>query len=125
MRRLAILASFAILAVGCDSGPSGPGELDATLLTPGPVIGAAVLEVVGSGIEGFTGAGATRVFWARQDNPVQYRVVVVSEGGGDLKFSVVMKDLAVRTPRYTVVSMVDLENRPLSVTGEYRLRFNQ
>jgi hypothetical protein len=85
-----------------------------------------VFEVVGAGIEGFSGAGGTKVFWARQENPNVYRVIVLGESGGDLKFSVAVQDRGGRMPRATVVSAVDLNNRPLlPITEAYEVKFTR
>jgi len=123
MKRFIGLVVLAILAAGCDSGPSGPGDLAGSVRSPGPVLGGAVFEVVGRGIEGFSGAGGTKVFWARQENPAVYRVIVVGESGGELEFSVSVQDRSDRTPRATVVGVVDLNNQPLPVTKEYKVKF--
>jgi hypothetical protein len=82
-----------------------------------------VLEVVGSGIQGFSGAGGTKVFWAPQGTPSVYRVIVVGETAGDLPFSVSVQDLADRKPRATVVSLVDLNNLPVPVTKDHKVKF--
>ena len=74
--------------MGCDSGPDGPGDLTGSVIAPASTVGAVVFEVVGAGIEGFSGAGGTRVFWAPQETPGVYRVILVSETGGELKFNV-------------------------------------
>jgi len=126
MRRFIGLMVLAILAVGCDAGPDGPGDLSGSVQTPSPSLGGVVFEVVGAGIEGFSGAGGTKVFWARQDNPIVYRVIVLGESGGDLKFSVAVQDRGGRLPRATVVSAVDLNNRPLlPITEGYEVKFTR
>lgn len=123
MRRGLFLTLLPFLVVGCDSGPSGPGDLTGSIQAPNASLGAVALEVVGPGIEGFSGAGGSRVFWAPGDNPAAFRVIVVSEHGGEVRFTVAVRDLAKRKPRSTVISMVDLENRLLPVTGDVKVRF--
>ncbi len=123
MKRLIGLVALAILAAACDSGPSGPGDLAGSIQSPAPVLGGVVLEVVGKGIEGFSGAGGTEVFWARQEDPSTYRVIVVGESGGELGFTVSVRDRSDRKPRATVVGVVDLNNQPLPVTEGYEVKF--
>jgi hypothetical protein len=125
MRRLLVVAALALSVGACDSGPDGPGDLAGQVQSPAPSLGGAVFEVVGSGIEGFSGAGGTRVFWARQDNPVAYRVIVLGDGGGELAFTATVKERGGRLPRSTVVSAVDTENRPLPVTKDFKVKFSR
>jgi len=126
MRRLFGLMVLASLVIGCDSGPDGPGDLTGSVQSPSPSLGGVVFEVVGAGIEGFSGAGGTWVSWARQEDPIVYRVIVLGESGGDLKFSVAVQDRGGRMPRATVVSAVDLNNRPLlPITEGYEVRFTR
>ena len=113
------------LTSACDSGPEGPGDLTGTLQAPDVQVGAVVLEVVGGGIEGFSSAGGNKVFWAQQDDPARYRVVVVGENPGEISFTVSVRNLGGQNPRATVVNAVDLSNRPLPVTGDYRIRFRR
>jgi len=123
MKRLTVFGALVFLAVGCDSGPSGPGDITGTIQSPGSPLGGAVVEIVSSGIEGFSGAGGTRIFSAIQENPVVYRVIVIGESGGDLTFRVSVQDRGGRLPRASVVSLVDLNNLPLPVTEDYVVRF--
>jgi hypothetical protein len=126
MRRLIGLVVLATLAIGCDSGPSGPGDLTGSVLSPSPSLGGAVFEVVGAGVEGFSGAGGSKVFWARQADPAVYRVIVIGESGGELKFSVSVQDLGGPNPKATVVSAVDLNNSPLlPITKEFKVKFTR
>ena len=125
MKRIAGLAVLVALAAGCDSGPSGPGDLTASIRSPDASFGGAVLEIVATGVESFSGAGGTKVFWALQDDPVVYRVVVIGEGGGELNFSISVQDRASRTPRASVVSLVDLNNQPILVTQDYEVKFTR
>ncbi|MGD2120092.1 MAG: hypothetical protein PVJ76_00035 [Gemmatimonadota bacterium] len=123
MRRLLVCAILGLLAAGCDSGPEGPGDFTGTLQSGGVAVGGVVLEVVGSGVEDFTGAGGTRVFWASQSDPKVHRVIVIGEGSGDLEFQVAVEDRGRGKPRATVLNAVDLENRPLPVTQDFKVRF--
>ncbi len=126
MRRLVlILSSLALLAWGCDSGPSGPGELTGSVQTPGPPLGGAVLEVAGKGITGFSGAGGTQVLWAATATADTYRVVLVSQTPGPLQFRVAVEDRGGRKPDATVVSLVSGENLPLPPTDGYRVSFTR
>jgi len=125
MKRYVVLGMVALGIGGCDSGPSGPGEITATLRSPAEAVGGIVAQVVGSGIEGFSGAGGSKVFFAQQDDPSVYRVIVITEGGGDLSFTVAVRDLGARMPRSTIVGAVDPNNLPLLVTKEYQLKFKR
>jgi hypothetical protein len=125
MRKL-IVGFLAILMIAaCESGPEGPGDLAGTVRSTGTALGAVVVEVVGAGIEDFQGAGGTKAFWARQENPNAYRVVIVGDGTSDLTFSVAVRDRGARVPRAQVVSAVDTENRLLPVTGDFRVRISR
>jgi hypothetical protein len=123
LRKVAFLALLA--AAACDSGPEGPGDLTGFLSAPEVDLGGSVLEVVGSGIVGFSGQGGSKVFWAQQDNPSVYRVVVVGPEGADPAFSVTVEDVGRRFPRAMVVSLVDRANQPVPVTKDYEVRFRR
>ena len=124
MKRFILFAILVTSVVGCDSGPEGPGDLTGSIVSPGAQIGGVVFEVVGGGIQGFSGAGGSKVFWAAQENPIVFRVIVIGESGGDLKFNVSVQDVSGRKPRATVISAVDPDNQPLSpITKEYKVKF--
>jgi len=126
MRKAFIFGVVAFVLAGCDSGPDGPGDLTGSILSPSPAVGAVVFEVVGGGIEGFSGEGGTKVFWAVQENPVVFRVVVIGDGSGGLRFSVSVQEKGGRLPRASVVSAVDTDNQPLfPITEEYQVRFSR
>lgn len=123
MKKLVGVMALAMGMWACDTGPDGPGDLSGLVRGGSQDLGAVVFEVVGAGIEGFSGAGGSRVFWARQENPVVFRVIVVAENGGDLSFSANVSDRGGRMPRATLVSAVDTENRPIPVTEGMEVRF--
>ena len=122
MKRLLVVAVLSLWVLACDSGPDGPGDFTGTLQTNGAAVGGIVLEVVGSGIEGFSGAGGTKVFSAVQADPKVHRVIVIGEGG-DLTFQISVQDRDRGKPRATVLNAVDLQNRPLPVTQDFKVRF--
>jgi hypothetical protein len=104
-----------------------PGSIVGTIETPGPVLGGAVLEVVGKGIEGFSGSGGSRVFWAaRPDLQDGYRVIVIQPApAGEIQFRVSVQDLAEGRPRASLVNLVGVDNFTLPATPEYRVRFRR
>jgi hypothetical protein len=112
-----------LLAWGCDSGPSGPGDLAGLVQANGADLGGAVLQVVGRGIDGFSGVGGSQVYWATTDIDDTYRVIVISESTGNLHFQVGVQDLGGPRPSASVVNLVDGQNRTLPATSGYKVRF--
>ena len=123
--RVALLLGLAVLAGACDNGPSGPGELDGVLEASGVSFGGVALEVVGTGIEGFSGAGGTRVLWAATDVANTYRVVAINQVAGSVRFQVSVQDLGADKPRATIVSLVDGSNAALEITNAYQVTFTR
>ena len=124
--RRAVLLSLFVMAwlVGaCDPGPSGPGEFDGVLEASATAVGGVAMEVVGPGIEGFSGAGTTRVLWAATDVENTYRVVAVNQVAGAVRFQVSVQDLGADKPRATIISLVDGNNGALEITNAYRVAF--
>ena len=76
-------------------------------------VGAIVLEVSGPGVQGFSEAGQTRVFFAQPATDV-HRVVLVAADPDRIRFRVDMDD--VRSPMLTtvVVEAVDDSNAPIT-----------
>ncbi len=125
MRGMARIVVLAFLALGCDSGPSGPGTLTGSIQSPVPTLGGAVLEVVGKGITGFSGAGQTHVFWAPTAVEATYRVVLVAQNPGQLQFQVAMEDKGAGKPEAAVVNLVTGDNLPIPATSQYRVVFTR
>ena len=117
MRARFVLAVLAVLSVGaCDSGPAGPGEVEGRVSAP--ALGAALLEVEGSGINGFSGRGATQVYSAPlQGRPGVYRVIVLDRAGGELGFAIDVDDRGMEGPVVTVIQATDTGNLPISAGG--------
>lgn len=115
----------AVLALGaCDWGPRGPGELRGIVTSAANPVGAIVLEIRGPGVQGFTDAGQTRVFYAETETDV-YRVVLVTSGPDRIRFRVAMDE--VRAPALTVaiVEAVDGNNGPITDLGGIAVEFNR
>jgi len=111
-RMIGVLAlAAAALASGCDSGPKGPGTLNATVTGP-QALGAVVLELNGGTIQGVTGQGSTQVYAASLGVGTQarYRVVAIAPTGTDLSFGIEVTDLGAVAPTVTVVSAANTSN---------------
>ena len=107
---------FLLGAAACDSGPSGPGTLEARVQAD--ALGAAVLEVEGGGIQGFVGRGSTQVYsGAVPGRAGVHRVIVVDPVGGDIVFEVEVDDVRMDGPIVTVVKAANTGNVPMSVSG--------
>ena len=105
-----------LMVAACDSGPSGPGTLEARVRSEG--LGAAVLEVEGAGIQGFAGRGSTQVY----SGPVPgrtdvYRVIVVDPVGGDIGFEIQVDDVGMDGPILTVITAARTDNGTMAAAG--------
>ncbi len=108
-------AAFVFAAGACgDAGPaSGPGVLTARVVSPNGAEGAALVTLVGPGIEGIAAAGG-RVFSEVHGDTVV--VVVVNEAGGDLSFDVSLADTT-RLPTGALVEVSGPDDRIRALTG--------
>lgn len=125
MKRIAwpVAAAAVLLAAACESGPSGPGKLTGTLVSPNGPEGAAVVLVTGEGLGAVGGAGATRAF--SHLNGTQLRVVLVNITPGELKFTVEVPDVGAPPPAATVLQVVDGNNASRPVLTGYRVKFSR
>ena len=119
MRRALVMVALAsgVLVGACDSGPKGPGQLTGRLRS-GPIpVGAIVLEFTGTGITGFSGVGATKVFFA-ENEPGVFRVVMATPTAGEMNFLISVEDLEAPLPTVNSVEAVDSNNGGLGdLTG--------
>lgn len=108
-------AALVLAAGACgDAGPaSGPGVLTARVVSPNGAEGAALVTLVGPGIEGIAAAGG-RVFSEVHGDTVV--VVVVNEAGGDLSFGVSLADTT-RPPTAALVEVSGPDDRIRALTG--------
>ena len=97
------LALGLTLLVGC--GDDGPGTLMVTLRAP-DALGAVSLEVMGPGVLGFEGVGATEAYGGTvSSREGRHRVVVVDPlGGAELRFGIRVEDVSAQWPTLRVVS---------------------
>ena len=112
-RSVLVLAALTLLAA-CDSGPSGPGTLSATVSGPTP-LGAVLLEVTGIGVTGFVGQGDTRVYGAAVGG--KHRVVAVTGSGGTLRIGIKVDDLGAEPPVVVVLTSAGPGNLVILNTG--------
>ncbi len=126
MKPFSLFALVLVLLAGCDDGSGGPGELTGMVRSPGPSIGAVVLEVHGKGITGFSGLGASQAFYEAGVGDDTYRVVVLSSSSGQqLQFRVEVEDVGGKKPSATVVSLASGDNLAIPATAEYRVEFTK
>ena len=104
----------------CQTGPDGPGTVSGTVTGPAD-LGAAVLDVVWAGVQGFEGQGSTQVYSAAvAGEPNRYRVILVGPAGGDLTFGIFVDDVYLEGPIVTVVDATGSDNLPRSI-GDVRV----
>lgn len=91
-RAIIFTVCAAVFAVGCgDEGPVvGAGTLTAVVTSPYGDEGAALLTVVGPGIEEIGQAGSSQVY--ANGSAGRFTVVLINEPGGELSFSVALAD---------------------------------
>ena len=112
-RRLVAVAVVALTVGACDWGPRGPGQLRGVVTSGTVRVGALVLEISGSGVQGFTDAGQTRTFFAEPE-PEVYRVVLVAADPDRIQFRVAMDDVRSSGLIVTTVEAVDDDNVPIT-----------
>jgi hypothetical protein len=111
--RLITVIGVALASSACDWGPRGSGQLRG-VVTPGPSrVGAIILEISGPGVQGFSDAGQTRVFFAEPETDM-YRVVLVTADPDRIQFQVAVED--VRSPPLTVVVVEAVDDSNAAIT---------
>ena len=111
--RLVTIMGVVLTLSACEWGPRGEGELRG-IVTPGSVpVGAIVLEISGPGVQGFSDAGQTRVFFAEPE-PDVYRVVLVAVDPDRIRFRMAMDD--VRSPSLAIVVVEAVDDNNSAIT---------
>lgn len=114
MKGFVLAMGAALLVSGCgDSGPSGPGSLQATVESGSIRVGAVVLTIEGMGITGFSPQGTTRVFSNRL-SATTHRVVVVGGTPGGVPFLINVEDVGATLPAVTVIEAVSGKDRGIA-----------
>jgi hypothetical protein len=116
-----LLGALALLSA-CDRS-SGPGYVAGSLEGP-TALGAAVVDVRGTGIMGFEAAGSTRVFSAVTPEGV-HRLVLVGEAPGALTFRIKVEDPQAAPPAAVVVSAADAANLPIGSVHAFVVRITR
>ncbi len=88
------LAALTLLAVACADDPvPGPGSLEAAVVSPNGDEGAAVLLLLGDGVDAVAGLGDTEVYASTSTSESRTRVVLLHPTGGRLTFRVDVSDV--------------------------------
>ncbi len=127
MRRfLKVMLPLLILA-GCgdDDVAQGPGAITATVGTTGTPLGAVILDLDGVGFQGVHGLGTTQAYFVGPIGKSTFRVVVVSESGGPMRFVVDVDERSVADFVATAVAASDLDDEPIPSVDGIAIRFSR
>lgn len=118
---LALFIAFA----GCDflglSGPSGPGELHATVTsTRGTPDGAAVIELTGLASPEYMRCDQGQVF--HRSDGTTTRLVVILDAPGPIEFFLRVADVA-DLPSGTVIQVADGNNELVTSVEDYEIEW--
>ena len=113
-------------ATGCDflglSGPSGPGELHANIVSPNALEGAAVLEITGGLGLGSITSDNGEVFYEHDGGTT--RLVVILDHPGPITFRVRVTDVA-ELPSATMIQIADGNNELRTSLSDYEIEWIQ
>ena len=113
-----------LLFFACEStpvDPTGPGELEAALISPNGDEGSAVLELAGAGIGQVTGIqGQAYTLPSGSD----IRVVIILNNPGQIKLNIAVDDVA-SVPAVAVIEVADGANVLRSSTTGYSVEFSR
>ncbi len=122
--RLVTLMAVALTLSACDWGPRGQGQLTGIVMSGAGPVGAIVLEISGPGIQGFTDAGQTRVFFSEPETDA-YRVVLVAGNPDRIRFRVAMDDVRRSGLTVTTVEAVDDSNEVITDLSGIAVELNR
>lgn len=114
VRRGTLVVGMLTAVAACDSGPSGPGTVQAVIESSTLTAGAVVVEIRGVGVNGITASPPLQVFSAPGSTPGTFRVVLVNPGdAAPLTLGITVDDLAADPPTATVLEATALTNLPI------------
>jgi hypothetical protein len=127
-RRLAGIVAGGLLFIlaGCDlfgpDGPSGPGWLQADLVSPNASESAVVLELVGGRGLGSPALEGGELFFEQDGNTL--RIVAVLDDPGSIRVDLRTDDVA-RLPSAAVIQVADGENELRASLEGYEVSFTK
>ena len=116
-RRVLALGLLALVAACSDGGPKGPGTYTAMVEVVGPPAGAVILDVTGTGINGFEGTGDTQIFSTVRDQVGGVHRVIAVSATGALGFRIRVAQVELGLPTVVVVDAAGTDNRPRGPAG--------
>ena len=122
---LFVVVATTIVLASCDLGlwgPSGPGEVQVTLLSPHGPEGAAVLELTGGVGLGEVTTELGDAFYEHDGGTT--RVVVILDEPGRIVFTVRTEDVGAR-PSVTVLQVADSANQLRAGLSSYMVELDQ
>jgi len=124
MRSRSVLLLLAGLLVGCsDEAPvAAPGTLSATVVGPNGTEGAAIVLLLGDGVQSVSPIAPTELHAGGGSS--QTRVVLIHPTGGDLMFEVAVADTTDR-PAWVVEEVAGPDDELRSDVTAYSLEFRR
>ena len=127
MRRWAVLLFSVAFAAACSDDPRGPGTLELVVRGPAP-LGAAVVQITGSGVTGAEGAvpgWVELIPVAPSGSTPVHRLVIVQEAAGDLRVRLAVSDVSALPPRAVVLEASDRFDLPVVNPGSLEVAFGR
>ena len=120
-----LIATTPLGCAACGDDPvPGPGTLTASLVSPSGDEGAAVLLLLGDGVESVASVGDTEAFASFSPAESQTRVVLINELGGTLTFELEVANV-LEPPTWVVEEVAGPDDELRSDVGGYRVEFTR
>jgi hypothetical protein len=123
MRRIAALTILALATACSDEGPvATPGTLHAAVVGPNGAEGAALIYLLGDGVESVSSAGATEVYASLSDS--RTRIVLIHPSGGELTFQMAVADVT-DPPAWVIEDVADVNDDARPDLTAYSVEFTR